>query len=548
MRYLGPIISILICVSCLSPEQRVINQAGTNGGELQKVLDHFKNDSIKEKYEAAKFLIRNIGGHFAYDTSRFHEYKLFLDTANYLHGTYRGNNIDSVLISEWKKHKARHRRGKDRNQVFYDYKFLTADFLIKDIDLAYSAWKENPYGSKVTFNEFKEYILPYRVTTGKSLESWRSYFYEREKDHFSKYYPDSLISACDKLLSHYKYFKHNYNSVQEISLLRYHDFEQLKRGSCQDRCWYNMMLFRSLGVACATDFVPHWGNRNRNHSWNVIIQHGASYAFEPFWDEERWKYKILYNNRSWDRKWGKFRLPKVYRYTYSDHIIGPLQDKRVRKNNIPHLFRNRKLLDVSTEYFNTTNVNIKLFDTLPDATFYCYLCVWGNRRWHPVQYGKIINNKASFIDMGRDIVYLPCICKDGKLLPASNPFLLDEYGCVKELTASIHKRSIVVSKVLPQEPQLGDGIRLLKGSRFEIANDSSFNKRTIIYNIPDTMLYENNFIHLKRSAYGRYVRLLFSCSNKEIGLSNLEFYKKDSEGKLIRLEGSIIKSNNIHDG
>lgn len=53
----------------------------------------------------------------------------------------------------------------------------------------------------------------------------------------------------------------------------------------------HIVLFSSLGMSTAMDFVLGWTNRNGSHSWNVLIVNGVSYPFEPFWDADRWKYK-----------------------------------------------------------------------------------------------------------------------------------------------------------------------------------------------------------------------------------------------------------------
>ena len=74
----------------------------------------------------------------------------------------------------------------------------------------------------------------------------------------------------------------------------------------------------------------------------MIIVYGESYAFDAFWDDDRWKYKRIYNNKSYDSFWGKFRLPKVYRKTFSNHTEGPLSDKKVAREDIPPLFLNEK--------------------------------------------------------------------------------------------------------------------------------------------------------------------------------------------------------------
>lgn len=48
-------------------------------------------------------------------------------------------------------------------------------------------------------------------------------------------------------------------------------FEQIRRGSCDDKARYNTLLMSALGMAVTIDFVPAWGNRNNGHSWNALL-------------------------------------------------------------------------------------------------------------------------------------------------------------------------------------------------------------------------------------------------------------------------------------
>ncbi len=65
---------ILVCCITLFACGRADHQidsalklAGSNCPQLKKVLVHYKNDSLK--LMAAEFLIRNMPGHFSYDSS-----------------------------------------------------------------------------------------------------------------------------------------------------------------------------------------------------------------------------------------------------------------------------------------------------------------------------------------------------------------------------------------------------------------------------------------------------------------------------------------------
>lgn len=74
---------------------------------------------------------------------------------------------------------------------------------------------------------------------------------------------------------------------------------------------------------------------------------------------------------------GKFRLPKVYRKTFSNHTEGPLSDKKVAREDIPPLFLNEKKIDVSSEYFETQDIRVILnTDSINPIPGYAYLSVY----------------------------------------------------------------------------------------------------------------------------------------------------------------------------
>jgi len=48
----------------------------------------------------------------------------------------------------------------------FDIETISAEKLINEIDLAFQAWQENVYSKNCSFDEFCEYILPYRRMNG----------------------------------------------------------------------------------------------------------------------------------------------------------------------------------------------------------------------------------------------------------------------------------------------------------------------------------------------------------------------------------------------
>ena len=90
-------LSIVFFVSCESAGDKrldfALEQAGKNRIELEKVLNYYRNDSLK--LEAARFLIRNMPGHGGYEDDRLDSVKAVMKAAVEL-------NIGGYLPdSEW---------------------------------------------------------------------------------------------------------------------------------------------------------------------------------------------------------------------------------------------------------------------------------------------------------------------------------------------------------------------------------------------------------------------------------------------------------------
>ena len=66
---------------------------------------------------------------------------------------------------------------KEKPVIALDARTLTADYLIRNIDEALAVW-DRPWNRHLSFNEFCEWILPYRVS-GEVPEEWRTLYRER---------------------------------------------------------------------------------------------------------------------------------------------------------------------------------------------------------------------------------------------------------------------------------------------------------------------------------------------------------------------------------
>lgn len=543
--FLVLLIGVCSC-SRYSPEvEKALEMAGKNREELVKVLEYYQKENNKEKIKASEFLISNLPYNYSYDTTNLNKYNSIYSTYDSLKRSNVNMDITSYINKYWDSVKVY----KDpygniySKPVIEDIKVITSDFLIKNIDMAYTSWKLNLYSKdSVSFDDFCEYILPYRQIQGKAIENWREYFQNYNKNHFNYSHPIPFTKACDSLFEQYKNYKFNYGLAEGLPILKFKDFMKIKEGKCTLKSWFNTYLVNAEGIPMVADFVPAWGHREDDHQWNALIYGGKTLYFESFWEKNHsWMYNVNINNNLYTDDWaGKIRLPKVFRHTFSTHMEGPISDKRLSTNNIPPLFRNVKKKDVSHEYFNAVDVTINLNSNLPKDTYFAYLCVLGvNKQWIPIQWGKIDGNTAVFRNMGTDIVYQAGYYKNGSIIPFGNPFHLDHDGKQREFIPKTKQVEVIIKRKYPAKRTLVKDAHLLNGALIQASNRKDFKNSVILQNIdfnPELRPYD---IIIKPKKQYRYYRIF---SKNKITVKEIELLNKNSKGEEITLNGKIISS------
>lgn len=151
-----------------------LNLAKNNKHELLTVLEHYI-DSDSLKYEAACYLIANM---------KYHKSEkniiLLQDYYNYF---FRADSVYDKLFSDKSLKELKNApriHDSIRTELAYiynrlespkylpeksDVEILSADYLIDNIDVAFEEWRSSRFLKNMTFDEFKEIILPYRTTT-----------------------------------------------------------------------------------------------------------------------------------------------------------------------------------------------------------------------------------------------------------------------------------------------------------------------------------------------------------------------------------------------
>lgn len=502
-----------------------LNFAGNNRQELEIVLENYKDYPLK--YKAARFLIENMPYHYSVDKDYskrlqpvYDKHEIISLKYNWTSSLAWGKEIDSLEIASRGLFKPISDLLKNS-----DSHTIKSDWLIEQIDLAFKAWKDNKYTQNISFEDFCQYILPYRFSDKFELDNSRERFYRKYKDLFDGKY-GSFINATDSLLYLLKDIRFNSSKGNSIPIFNAKTLEQIRYSRCEERCWYNSLVLSSTGMAVAIDGVPCWASRNNSHTWNALLINGQTYPFEPFWDNDRWKYSEIYNNIAIDSLWGKVRLPKVFRKTFAIQLNGPLADKDVTREDIPIYFRNPFLQDVSNQYFDTTDVEIALSTSLKKIPKYAYICAYNYRQWVPVQWGKVNNRSVSFKGMGRDIVYLICFYKNGNLTPVSSPFYLSQTGSIRFLQISDKKQNIVTRTIgyFVNIKERNWALKPMDGAIITSVDSTKIHISDTLLTINMKMDISPNVMHFKNTKKMRYINI--ELPTDTIALCDLSFYEK----------------------
>ncbi|WP_302616023.1 discoidin domain-containing protein [uncultured Muribaculum sp.] len=332
---------LLFCM-CGSSEQdrelaRALYMAGDNRAELEHVLAHFKGDSLK--LEAAKFLICNMPGHYSYaDTAIVNRYSIGVGLI-----LERMKGADSKAIAAAINRLAAKMR-MDTLQIVSDVRVVTAGYLIRNIDEAFKRWRDTPWAQHLLFDEFCEYILPYKAAELQPLTEWHNDFYYYNAKYLADYAcsedtRNSTYKAA-QIFNYYLSLKFDPRFTHDVLNCRALSPSVAIRipfGNCSSFSQSALSAFRSVGLPVVRDVSPVWAGGNGSHVWNSMLTNtGRLLPFVGITD--KLEEQQMMNNR----------FTKVWRQTYA------VNQELVRINReekfVPAFFRNVFQKDVTDEY------------------------------------------------------------------------------------------------------------------------------------------------------------------------------------------------------
>jgi len=436
LKALFSLISIVLICSSSSNAQKLYNEsdisrnlvaAGKNKSELLKAVSYFKKDKDPLKLEALYFLIANMDIHLSADYV-------------WINRSHVEVNVDELKFPNYIAFRQAINEMKSRDEIVLpkekystDLETISANILIDNIDNAFKAWKSSTYRN-ISFKNFCEYILPYRVTI-EPLQNWRSSYSSKYKWISDSLKSNSIQSVLAYVGSDHKSWWNNTynNNIREEPLPRLGGLQLLFRmtGACEDIAALQVFTLRSQGIPASYNFVPFWATSTGGHFLNSVF-------------DEKMQH-IKFDATSSPSVVDLTREPgKVIRVTYSKqpHILASIE----KKDSIPSGFMQaNNYLDVTDEYWETQTVQFKVPVSNP-AIKIAYACVFNGGVWQPIWWGRIDRGTVAFNKMSKGAVYLPAYYSGGEVLPAGYPKGIGYSGEIELRPDLENKRSIILQE------------------------------------------------------------------------------------------------------
>ncbi|MDR0605383.1 MAG: hypothetical protein LBG80_13870, partial [Bacteroidales bacterium] len=502
---------------------QALKQAGQNHTELQKVLEHYNQPKDSLKLKTAHFLIENMSEKYSKENRPIENYQTMFDEWLKLKIKYfyiDSKTSDSMVMAYGLT---------SQQKRLSDLQHIKASYLINNIDRSFEVWASMPWGKNVPFDVFCEEILPYRIST-EPLENWRDIVLEQYRTLYDSLRTSNVdvMTACIRI---FEAMGMEWDSVNKLSDLlpsrNYSMLNHVRTGPCTERVKYGIFVMRAFGIPVSWDYTPQWPFRNMGHSWVSVRNTDEKYI--PFIPAEL---------KPGDPHKPDHRMAKAFRHTYS---LNKQSLAYISKSKyLPYVFRNMFIRDVSSHTFSASDIviNSKFFSV--SKCDFIYLSVFDNQSWVPIQWAKM-TNPAVFVDMGKNISYLPVTYKDGVIVPCGTPFIFTSQAKIRWLKADTTRRQSL--RLIRKHPFLANWDVKMVGGQFQGANREDFSDAVLLYTIEkDPDFYYCN-IPIHETGIYRYYR--YVLPKEGTGPAELGFY----EGKdTVRITGKIIGTSGSYQG
>jgi hypothetical protein len=262
-----------------------------------------------------------------------------------------------------------------------DLESIEADLLIENIELAFDSWEKYPWNNHLSFDQFCEYILPYKCLDEKP-EKFRSNVLDSYKVFLDSLLLERIndpVKVCSLINDQIIKRSHLLNANKYPTTLTYSENDRFMGGPCENYTTYAVYVMRAIGIPVSLIYSPQDGNRGEGvHYWNAVLDTTNKHILF------QGGHMQLGTNIHIPRK----RRAKIYQVAYAEQSQ-TLPKYRKYKKHIPYILNNKFYIDVTDDIVPSHDISL-CFDSINEKKSEVYfICVFNNKTWIPIHWSTI---------------------------------------------------------------------------------------------------------------------------------------------------------------
>lgn len=507
--------------------------------ENDKILQYYAcKDSDSLKYEAAKFLLANIPYHFSLnntyaDSEQWEHWRQ--ETDSILKGllcsySYDGIPRDTIKYIQAIRDSLLAAKELPEiaavDSIVWDSTYITASFLIQHIDNAFKVWRTNKFAMGLSFDEFKEYILPYT--------SLRSYgLLNNGKRLNGVFAPLLSLDSAATLTESIRRYNRTIGSLRSLngknrrkSVAGIYDMYVHGAHECTDIAVWGCNILRACGIPVVVENVIGYRDFTGKH-FHCSVYDSDSNSWHPFNAESSLPGSFSFDNPV---------CLNVYRNLFAAQKNTPYFLHR-KGEPVPAELSSPCIQDVTSLYMDVHSVTLPA-DTTCDNRL-AYLAVFNAHSGIKVTTWGVIDsltNTVTFDNALPGILYLPVYYTKKGYKSFSEPFYIAIEGGnaqmkhIPGVDKDTVSTSLLLTRKFPRKEKMARIANELIGGHFLGANKADFSDAGVLYTItdaPQPLLREYKF---NRIGKYRYYRFCAPPQHPHANISHLEWISDSRYG------------------
>lgn len=389
--------------------------------------------------------------------------------------------------------------------VVRDEESVSAEFLREHIDYVFDVWRNSKFARDLTFDEFKELLLPYNTLNGIGPN-----LTARERALWLKEMIPGLDTVTTIASAVDTYNRAIIKIRQQRGLKSYKngrqglaDLMDTIYTDCGDKAHHCVLNLRAIGIPCAAE---------RNLCYRKLIAHHVHCAIYDTSNGDFYRFNAEDSLSIPDNNgWNYIEMQNIYRVTYEAQVISPVFMRRLNECVISP-FNNPCMVDISRASYQA---DITLPSKIENNIVYLATFNRDKGGWTPVTWGFVcdtLENKVTFNHIHPETLYVPGVASENGFVPVDYPFYFsNDSGGLQYRQLRLendHEGIVWLTRKYPVKERTDSILDNLIRCRLEGSNDSLFNKAETLLTINQRMEPKENMFSVKNNKSYRYYRIV----------------------------------------